>query len=167
MKSVTVFCCVLLCSGCSPRMGAPAPSPGSPGTRIDSAHARREVTLCVVEGGRLREVQATYDPATGDTLYGGRPFRAAFADTAGYAANKRWYLNNEPISREQRRYEKYGPPRIISPGKLRPAGQHDGVAIFAEAQTAGAPDVIYVPTRPGCEFHLYQWDARTGPTRGR
>jgi hypothetical protein len=144
-------------------MGAPAHSPGS---RIDSAHAQREISVCVVVGGRLREVQATYDPATGDTLYGGRPFRTAFADTVGYAANKRWYLNNEPITWERRRYEKYGPPRIISPGTLRTAGQHDGVTIFAEARTAGAPDIIYVPTRPGCEFHLYQWDARPGPIRG-
>jgi hypothetical protein len=131
------------------------------------AHAKQELSVCILENGQLREAQTIYDPVTRDTLYGGRPFRAAFSDTAGYAVNKRWYLNNEPISVNRRRYEKYGPPRIVSANKLRPAGMYDGVVIFAETHPAGAPDIIYVPTRPGCEFQAYHWDARTAPIRGR
>lgn len=144
------------------------PSPEAPPrSERDAAHGVRELSVCVLEGNRLRAVQTVYDPATGDTLYGGRPFRAAFPDAVGYAGNKRWYVDNEPILWESRRYEKIGPPRVLSPDRVRVAGQHGGVVLFAEAHTAGTPDIIYVPTKPGCEFHQYHWDARTGPIRGR
>ena len=91
----------------------------------------------------------------------------AVPDTARYAGNEAWYLNNEPIMWDGRRYTKYGPPRVLSPDGLRRAGEHQGVPFFVRQNTGGAPDVIYLPTRPGCEFHPYQWDLTSGGTRGR
>lgn len=138
-------------------MAPPAPSTGSPDpfprARVEVSGGERELDVCVL--------------ATGDTLFAGRAFRAAFPDTAGYAAHEEWYVSNGPISWEGRRYEKFGRPRVLSTRELRPVGQHQGVVLFAAANTPGTPGILYVPTRPGCEFHLYHWDARTGPIRGR
>jgi hypothetical protein len=111
----------------------------------------------------LRNVRATYDPGTRDTLYNGRPFRE---DSTGSVGTRPWYVNNEPIVWEGRRYTKYGPPRVLLSDSLRRAGEHQGVVFFVEANTTGTPGVIYVPTRPGCEFHLYQWDLTSGGIRG-
>lgn len=126
----------------------------------------RHLEVCVVADGRLRVVQAAFDPSTGDTLFEGRLFRDVFSDTAGYAASQPWYVNNEPIAWDRRRYTKYGPPRILSPSQLKPGGHHEGIAFFIEANAAHAPEVIFVPIRPGCEFHGYQWDLTIGGIRG-
>ncbi|HEX6037345.1 hypothetical protein [Longimicrobium sp.] len=38
-----------------------------------------------------------------------------------------------------------------------PVGRFDRVTVFAEeADTASASEVVYLPTRPGCEFQPYQ-----------
>jgi hypothetical protein len=171
MKPAALVCCAILCGGCASRMTPPSPAAGSshppPRTQVEASRAMREIHVCVLEDGRLRAVRAAYDPAGGDTLYGGRPFRDAFPDTAGYAASERWYLENETISWERRRYIKYGLPRILAPRELLPGGRHGGVAFFIEAGTEGTPGIIYVPTRPGCEFQAYQWDLMGGGVRGR
>jgi hypothetical protein len=39
--------------------------------------------------------------------------------------------------------------------------------VFAEpGADARRPEVIYVPTRPGCEFQPYQAEAKAGSVRG-
>jgi hypothetical protein len=168
MKPAALVCCAVLCGGCASRTAPPSPAAGSPDPPPDArVEAPREIHVCVLEDGRLREVRAAYDPVSGDPLYGGRPFRDAFPDTAGYAAGERWYLENETISWERRRYIKYGLPRILAPRELLPGGRHGGVAFFIEANTEGTPGIIYVPTRPGCEFQAYQWDLMGSGVRGR
>jgi hypothetical protein len=112
-------------------------------------------------------VNAAVEPSTGDTLVAGRAFREVFADTARYAADKPWFINNEPITWDRRVYTKYGPPRIVPPSQLRPGGEHDGVMFFIEANAGATPEVIFLPTRPECEFHRYQWELTTGGVRGR
>jgi hypothetical protein len=166
MKPVTLVCSAFLCGACGSRTAAPSPEPPAADNRVEATGGVREVQVCVLESGRLRVVQATYDPATGDTLAGGRPWAEVFSDTAGYAANRPWYVSNEPITVEGRRYTKYGPLRILPPSGLRPGGRHEGTTFFIEANAGGTPEVIYVPTRPGCEFHAYQWDLTTGGVRG-
>jgi hypothetical protein len=129
-------------------MEAPAP----PADRSNRVHEQtvqhtagnRELTECVLKDG------------TGRVL----------PDTGRYAADRRWYINNEPITWERRRYTKFGPPHVLSAAELRPAGEHDGVVFFVEASTAGTPEVIFLPIRAGCEFHRYQWDLTTGGIRG-
>ncbi len=171
MKPAALVCCAILCGGCASRMAPPSPAAGSPDpptdARAEASREPREISVCVLEGGRLRDVRAVYDPASGDTLYGGRRFRDAFPDTAAYAASERWYLENETISWERRRYTKYGLPRILAPRELLPGGRHGGVAFFIEAGTEGTPGIIHVATRPGCEFQAYQWDLMGSGVRGR
>lgn len=170
MRATIRLCLVLLSGGCGSRPAAPAPEAGSPHppepAPVVTEDGVRPLRLCVLDEGRLREVEATYHPQTGDTLFHGRPVGEAFPDTAGYAFNKPWYVHNEPITWERRYYTKYGPPRVLSPAALRPAGEHGGVVFFAEVDTAETPGVIFVPIRPGCEFHSYQWERTIGGVRG-
>jgi hypothetical protein len=133
---------------------------------VQAQGSERQIKLCVVENGTLRVLDAVLDRSTGDTLVEGRAFREVFANRAEYAIDKLWFVRNEPITWERRVYTKYGPPRIVSPSQLRPGGRHGGVVFFIEANAGATPEVIFVPTRPGCEFHWYQWERTTGGVRG-
>ena len=133
---------------------------------MERAAAPTPVRLCVVSGGQLTEIQATYDPERADTLVDGRPVAMAHpSDALPYAAAAPWYINNEPILVGGNRFVKYGLPRRLPAGELRPAGEFRGVPIFVEAGTT-TPEVYYVPVRPGCEFQPYQNNAQTGAVRG-
>ncbi|HEX8359087.1 MAG TPA: hypothetical protein VF613_03145, partial [Longimicrobium sp.] len=84
---------------------------------------------------------------------------------AQYAANATWFINNEPVMFQNRRFVKYGLPRVLGVNEVTRVGDFQGVPVFAEAgQTR--PDVIYVPVRPGCEFQPYQTEVKTGGVRG-
>ena len=62
---------------------------------------------------------------------------------------------------------KYGLPRVLGTRDVNNAGTVNGVSVFAEpGANAQRPEVIYVPTRPGCEFQPYQTEAKTGSVRG-
>jgi hypothetical protein len=126
----------------------------------------RDVRICVVENGALREVTATYNTATGDTTVSGRPFATAYPATSGYAAGMTWFINNEPITVMGRRYVKYGLPRVLGVNEVARMGDYMGVPVFAEAGATGATEVIYLPVRPGCEFQPYQLDVKVGGVRG-
>ena len=158
---------LLLCAACGASTAAPPPQPQASSAPTDSPEqAVERIQVCVLEGGQLRVVEATVDRSRGDTLVGGRSFRESDAARSGYAAAASWYINNEPITWEGRRYTKYGPLRILAPTQLRAGGQHEGIGFFIEANATGTPEVIFVPTGPGCEFHAYQWDLTTGGVRG-
>ena len=58
-----------------PALPPVAPPPAAP--------AMQTIRVCVVEGAGLREVEAMYDPATGDTTVAGQPFVAAYPATTG------------------------------------------------------------------------------------
>jgi hypothetical protein len=159
---------VVVCGACGGRTAARSTEPlvAAPPVVVQAVDGEREIQTCVVENGALRVVSAAIDRSTGDTLVDGRAFRDVFADTAGYAADRPWFINNEPITWDRRVYTKFGPPRIVSPSQLRRGGEHDGVMFFIEANAGATPEVIFVPTRPGCEFHRYQWERTTGGVRG-
>ncbi|HEX6371930.1 MAG TPA: hypothetical protein VF006_23605 [Longimicrobium sp.] len=122
----------------------------------------REIRVCVVENGMLREAMAMYDTRTGDTTVNGQPIPA----TTGYAAGATWYIGNEPITVMGRRYVRYGLPRVLGVNEVTRAGEFGGVSVFAEAGAQGAPEVLYVPVRPGCEFQPYQLEVKAGGVRG-
>jgi hypothetical protein len=122
--------------------------------------------VCVVQGGALQQVTAQYNTTRGDTTYQGRPFAQAFPATTGYAAGSTWYINNEPITVNGRRYVKYGLPRVLGVNEVTRVADVQGVTVFAEAGATGATEVIYVPVRPGCEFQPYQVDVKVGGVRG-
>jgi len=46
-------------------------------------------------------------------------------------------------------------------------GTVNNVSVFAEpSANAQRPEVIYIPTRPGCEFQPYQIEVKAGGVRG-
>jgi hypothetical protein len=126
----------------------------------------REIRVCVVENGALREVTAVYNTANGDTTVSGRPFAQAYPATSGYAAGSTWFINNEPITVNGRRYVKYGLPRVLGVNEVVRTADYMGVPVFAEAGATGATEVLYLPVRPGCEFQPYQLDVKVGGVRG-
>ncbi|HEY7769881.1 hypothetical protein [Longimicrobium sp.] len=166
MKLSSVLWVVLLAAACAGRTAGPPPELPAAAPPVPAAGGAQRINLCVVENGTLRVLDAVLDPSTGDTLVEGASIREVFANQTEYAAAKPWFVNNEPITWERRVYTKYGPPRVVSPSQLRPGGHHGGVVFFVEANAGATPEVIFVPTRPGCEFHWYQWERTTGGVRG-
>ena len=126
----------------------------------------RDIQVCVVEGGTLRNVTATYNTQPADTTYQGRRFNEAFPATTGYAGGATWYINTEPIMVGGRRYVKYGLPRVLGVNEVTRTGEFQGVNVFAEAGATGTPEVVYVPVRTGCEFQPYQLEVKAGAVRG-
>lgn len=115
------------------------------------------IRVCVIEDGTLREVSATFNPATGDTTVNNRAFAQAYPTaTPTYAAGATWYVNNETITVDGREYVKFGLPRIVGTTEVARVGDFQGTAVFAEAGATGPHQVLYVPVRPGCEFQPYQ-----------
>jgi hypothetical protein len=56
---------------------------------------------------------------------------------------------------------KYALPRILGTTDVVPISRFRGVMVFVEpGMDPRRPEVIYLPTRPGCEFHPYM---RAGP----
>jgi hypothetical protein len=126
----------------------------------------RTIRICVVQDRALREVEVGYNTQTGDTTYQGRPFSQAFPATVGYAAGAAWYINNEPITVNGRRYVRYGLPRVLGVTEVSRIVDYQGVSVFAEMGAQGTPEVLYVPVRPGCEFQPYQLEVKAGGVRG-
>lgn len=119
----------------------------------------------MVQDGQVRSVTVQVDPASGDTTYNGMRLEQAFP-SAGYAAGQAWFTDTAPVTLGGRRYVRYGLPRILGTGEVRNAGDVHGVSVFAEPGAGARPEVIYVPTRPGCEFQPYQAEAKAGSVRG-
>ena len=127
---------------------------------------REDIQICVLQqDGSLTTVTGSYSRTAGDTLVNGQPFATAYPTGAQYAANATWFINNEPVMFQNRRFVKYGLPRVLGVNEVTRMGDFMGVPVFAEAgQTR--PDVIYVPVRSGCEFQPYQTEVKTGGVRG-
>ncbi|HET7462730.1 MAG TPA: hypothetical protein VFJ82_15860, partial [Longimicrobium sp.] len=119
----------------------------------------QDISVCVLQNGQLSNVTAQYNPATGDTT--GVP-----TVTEGYAANATWFINNEPITINNRRYVKYGLPRVLGVTEVTSSTNFQGVPVFVEAGATGTPDVVYVPVRTGCEFQPYQVEQKAMGVRG-
>ena len=82
-----------------------------------------------------------------------RPFSSVHMVTSpGYAGGQTWYISTDSLRFNNRAYVKYGVARVITPAELTRSGEVLGVPVFTSAQS---PDVIFVPTRPGCEFQGY------------
>lgn len=135
-----------------------APPPPPPTTR--------NIQVCVIQNGALTNVTAVYNTQSGDTTVNGQRFSTVYPATTGYAAGATWYINNEPITVNGRRYVKYGLPRVLGVNEVTRTADFMGVPVFAEAGATGATEVLYVPVRPGCEFQPYQLDVKVGGVRG-
>jgi len=166
----------LLIAGCAPRAPSPPPAPvrvpapapavadadttprlGAQGADMEPCVLRHEcLPYCVVRDGRLQTVGMLYDAATGDSLYRGQRLSQAFPVDSTYAGNARWYLSSEPIRTAVGTYVKYGLPRILGATDVVPVTTFRHVTVFAEpTANLRRPDVVYIPTRPGCVFQPY------------
>ncbi|HEX2095400.1 MAG TPA: hypothetical protein VHG28_23590 [Longimicrobiaceae bacterium] len=135
----------------------PVVPPTIPEPVVPPPPATQEMQVCVVQGNMLTTVTATYNPATGDTtVAGGQRFSEAYPATAGYAAGATWYINNDTITFNGQRYQRFGLSRVVGTTEVTRAGEFQGVGIFTETGATGTPEMIYVPVRPGCEFQPYQ-----------
>lgn len=167
---------VLAASGaCAPQRPpdtAPPPAPAPPEAvcRPESipGHPHASVTPCVVRNGRMEEVSADYDAATGDTTVNGRPVREVYPATAEHAAAAPWFVNNEPIIFRDRRYVRYALPRTLGPAEVVPVGSYQGVTVFAEPglEDARVFEVLFLPVTPDCQFQSYQTGETGGAVRG-
>jgi hypothetical protein len=137
-----------------------APAPPPPPPPPPAPPAERAITVCVVQDQMLTTVNAMYNPTTGDTTVMGRRFSEAHPATAPtYVAGSTWYVNNEPIMYNGRRYVKFGLPRTIGTTDVMRSGAYQGTNVFVETGTTGTPTVIYLPVQPGCVFQPYQAQA--------
>lgn len=128
--------------------------------------ATRTISVCVLSNGTLKDVSASYDTRTGDTLVtvssGPVYFHAVYPNDASYAAPHAWYFRNNALRHRGRRYRKYGLPRVLGSSEVERAGSTVGpVPLYVEKGTTGLPEVLYVPVRVGCEFQPYQLEPET------
>jgi hypothetical protein len=155
-----LWCCAPAAPPARMAAAAPEPVPAQPPTAVP-ADTGETISVCVLDHGEIREISATVDPATGDTLVGGRPFVEAHPATSPpYAAGADWFVRMEPVSVGEGPYRmktRYGLARIFAPGDLRRVGEHRGFPMFAEPMASRlSPEVVYFFVRPGCLFQPYQ-----------
>jgi hypothetical protein len=148
MKSFPMVVLLSLAAACGrhPVPAAPvaAPSPAFHGVSDPALH-------CVVVDGRLESIEVGPD-----STFQGQPISRVFPLDSTYVANASWYRDNEPIAVADGRYVKYGLPRVLGTADVVPVAIFRGVTVFAEpAAGRDRPEVIYIPTRPGCEFQPY------------
>lgn len=127
--------------------------------------------VCVLQDGQLQTVDATFLPATRDTVVmmagAEQPFSQAYPGMgADYAAGADWYVNNEPITMMNRRYVRFGLTRDMPCADLERIGEYRGVPIFAEQGGARPPEVVYAPVGPGGLFQPYNYEPRVRGVRG-
>jgi hypothetical protein len=163
-----VLILAVMIAGCrrAPARPVPEPPPGPPPPAPLINVPRLQV--CVLQDGRLADVVTDYNPVTGDTLVGGRPFGEAFPPHApGYAASASWMVLNEPIPFRGYTYIKYGRPRVYAVRAVERMGEYQGTVLFTEAGTGDRlPGILLVPVRPGCEFQTYQTSFEGNAVRG-
>lgn len=111
--------------------------------------------LCYVINGRVQEIPVVWNPRTGDTLTtDSLPITQIAPLTGEYASVAGWYVNDEPITIRGRRFRQYGQPRILGIFEVLKFGEYRGVGVYAEGADSAA-SVVYLPSRPGCEFQPY------------
>jgi hypothetical protein len=141
----------------------PPPVETTPPPPPPAMNPTRDIQVCVVENGMLRNMTVQYNTQTGDTTMNGQRFAPSMT---GYAAGATWYINTEAITVGGRRYVRYGLPRVLGVNEVTRTGEFQGVSVFSEAGATGTPEVVYVPVRPGCEFQPYQLEMKAGAVRG-
>ncbi|HEX6911281.1 MAG TPA: hypothetical protein VF142_12835 [Longimicrobium sp.] len=109
-----------------------------------------------MRNGRLTELPTLYNTVTGDTMTrDSQPFSSAAPRTGEYASVAGWYVNNEPITVRGQRDLRYGGQRVLAISEIERAGEYGGVPLFIEAGDTTSVPVLYLPTRPGCEFEPF------------
>jgi hypothetical protein len=165
MRSIVILLFAALAGACGSRT-MPGPEPAASAAPPTAARTRhppppsevcRCLTICFVQNGRLRIENLRYNSSTGDTLtVDSLPISQLVPLTGEYASVAGWYVGGERITVRGRRYGMYGRPRVLGIDEVIRIDDYRGVSVFAEAaDTASASRVVYLPTRPGCEFQPY------------
>lgn len=132
--------------------------PGNGGAQSRGWSLRSQrTTICIVDRGRLIDLQVQYESIKEDTLINGRLFSAVHPVAAPtYAGSTDWFQRQQPITYRGRRYPPYGPLRVLPRSLLTRVGDYEGTPLFAERGVRnGVVAVLYVPVRPGCIFQTY------------
>lgn len=154
----------------------PPPTPPAPDTivRMDTVVVTREVdpplpegrqaTLCLANGQSI-DIRVS---AAGDTLVG--PRRVGLVELGpgvgfigDYAGGDAWFVNDQPVTFNQRSYSKFGQPESRDCAGMRIVGDFQGVNLFAETSASEPFETLYVPVRAGV-FQPYS--AQVGRVRG-
>jgi hypothetical protein len=107
-------------------------------------------TICLATGEAVEVLVS----AQGDTLVGParvsvRSLRPAIAFAGTYAGGREWYLADQPVSFEQRDYDRSGSELRLECSSIERVGEHMGVALFAPSGALRPLETLYVPVRPG------------------
>jgi hypothetical protein len=116
----------------------------------------RDVRICVLQDDALTIVTARYNVVTGDTTIGGSLFNRVHPAGPEYAADTEWFREHRSITVAGTSYQKYGLPRVLGVDEVESFAAYEGVLVFAEPGDTDAPEMIWLPVRPGCEFQPYQ-----------
>ncbi len=146
----------------------PAPPP-------DTVRVTREVapplpqgspaTMCLATGESIQvRVSAQGDTLVGPTRVPIESLRPGVVFAGTYAGSAGWFRNDEPITFEQRRYDKSGNEVRLDCGQIMRVGEHMGVGLFAMRNADRPFEMIYVAVRPGV-WQGYQSGLRR--TRGQ
>ncbi len=143
----------------------PPPPPPPPVAPLEE-----QVQLCVVVDGLPRYVRASYRPDSGDTVVVteqgiSRPFAAVYPGTPTVASDRTWYINNEPVFMNGRKYQKVSLPRTLAAEQLSRSGSYEGVPVFTLRGEAASDD-FYLPVVDGCQFQRYQREEEIRRVRG-
>ncbi len=76
-------------------------------------------------------------------------------DTNLYVEKEQWYIKNEPIQLNGKKYVKYGLPTVHKATEIKAAGNYKKTSVYVDTGFEGVPDVLYIPIRKGCEFQSY------------
>ncbi len=122
------------------------------------AQKLEKITECVQLHGKAVSVELNYNMETGAksvTVKGKEvPFNLFYKTDSTYAKNQKWYLKDENIIFNGKKYGKFGLPRILEPTDVEKAGVYKKTTVFVEAGKKDG-EVIYVFVQPGCEFQPY------------
>jgi hypothetical protein len=126
---------------------------------------------CVVDPAtnNLVTVSVSTDPATNQLLVAGtnQLLLSKYPNTAPpYFALRPMFVNNAPIVFSDRRYVKFGLPRILRISDVGRVGIYLASPVFAAAGSRRPYEVLYLPVQPGCEFQPYQIEIKAGAVRG-
>jgi hypothetical protein len=139
----------------------PAPPP-------DTVVVERRVEPPLPEGTPTQICLATGENVTiyitpqGDTLVGPRRIDVrqlgpGVAFAGEYAQGRSWFEADEPITFENRRYDRSGGEVGLDCANIMRVGEFGGVPLFADAGAQRPFETLYVPVRPGV-WQAYQTD---------
>lgn len=124
---------------------APAPPPVVTAPTPPPAPREDAIRVCVIDpNGEIRMVDATFLPASGDTLVTVNGQRVALRSTTGnvmVATNASWFVQGQPLNlrlgTEQAGFVTFGSSRIVAAEDLAFLGTSNGVPVYADEEDVG------------------------------